>query len=241
MTNRIKWPDAEIALVFVRPVFGLSEEVQLRMIDKAVKQLGIRHEIYRSPIKGDKEDERGSLLRDCRGTEVVVLARLNVLGRPRAEIGGKSVSREFLKFVGSLRHKCKYILVLDDNLQGTPPNSPITSDDKDWEDVLDRATDVVTNGRSMASEKAKELIRKRWAGTFRGVRDEWTNNPERAEEREAMTHIWCSHEYKTAKEAFAAMPEHVRKQIKNTQMAGKIFGPRKPGSGLGRPKQSTED
>ena len=236
MTNRIKWPEAEIALVFVRPVFGLSEEVQLRMIDKAVKQLGIRHEIYRSPITGDKKDERGSLLHDCRGTEVVVLARLNVLGRPRAEIGGKSVSREFLKFVGSLRHKCKYILVLDDNLQGTPANSAITSDDKEWDDVLDRATDVVTNGRSMTSERAKDLIRQRWAGTFRGVRDEWTNNPERAEEREAMGRIWRDPIYKNAEEAFAAMPEHVRKQFKNVQMAGKILGKRNPSIARGRPK-----
>ena len=241
MTDRNKWPDAQIALVFIRPIRGLSEEIQMRMIDKAVKQLGIRHEIYKAPIANDNADERGAVLRHCRGTEVVVVARLNVLGRPRSETGDKTASREFMSFVSKLHRKCKYILVLDDNLPSTPVNSSITSDDKEWDEVLDRAINVVANSRSLTPEGSKKLNISRWAGTFRGVRDEWTNNPERAEEREAMARIWRDPKNLTAKAAFAAMPEHIRKQFKNVQMAGKILGKRNPSIVRGRPKKPTED
>lgn len=224
--------------MFVRPVFGLSEEIQMRMIKKAVEKLGIRHEIYKSPIKADSKDERGELLKNCRGSEVVVVARLNVLGRTGKEVS-TTVSRDFMWFVGELKSQCGYILVLDDNLQHTPPNSPITSDDDDWKAVLDRATDVVSNSRGdMTPAKNKKMLDRRWAGTFRGVFDEWTKNPERANEREAMSHIWRDPIYPNAQAAYDALPEDVRSQIKNPQMAGKIFGRRKPGVNIGRPKKS---
>lgn len=237
--HRIKWPDAEIALAFIRPVFGLSEEVQMRMIEKSVQQLGIRHEMYKSSISGGTKDERGKLLNLCSGTEVVVVARLNVLAKPGSEVKS-SVSQDFMVFVSALRHKCKYILVLDDNLPETPRNSPVTSEDCDWDAVFSRAAQVVTNGRRLTSEEGRKRARVRWSGQFRGVYDEWTKNPERAKDLEDMGRIWRDPIYPNARAAYEAMPDDVRTQIKSLPMANRIFGKRKPDvKGIGRPKKST--
>ena len=236
MKDRIKWPDADIALIFIRPVFGLSEEIQLRMTRKAVEKLGIKSELYQVPQgKTDTGDERGELLKGCRGNEVVVVARLNVLGRTRKEVS-RTVSRDFVWFVGELKSQCQYILVLDDNLASTPVNTPITSDDDEWLAVVERATDVLSQSRKMQPGQKEKMQAARWKGDFRGVYDEWTKNPERAEEREAMARIWRDPVYPNAKAAYAALPENVRKYIKTTHMAGKIFGKRKPGKNFGRPK-----
>lgn len=239
MTDNNKWPEAKFALVFVRSVRGLSEEIQMRMVERAVRELGAEHAIYKSPITGDKNDERGELLKHCRGSEVVVVARLNVLGRPRKETGNRSASNEFIKFVGNLRRKCKYILVLDDNMSNTPVNTAVTSEDGEsvWDAVVDRAADVVSNSRALSTEDAKKMNSKRWAGEFRGVVDEWTKNPERAEELEAMRNIWCNPFYPNAQAAYDAMPDSVRAQIKSLETARKIFKKRKPGNNVGRPKK----
>ena len=151
--------------------FGLSKEVQVRMINKAVEQLGINHEIYESPVAADTADKRSELLGNCRGNEVVVVARLNVLGRPWAEVKKPlSVSKDFMLFVSALRHKCGYVLVLDDNLPETPPNSSVISNDKDWDDVFARAVNIVSNARSKTPKEAKAMAREGWKGRPRGVR-----------------------------------------------------------------------
>lgn len=235
MTQRIKWPEAGYARIFIRPVLGLSEEIQRRMIDRAIEKLDIDSAIYESPLIGDKQNERGSLLHDCkRGDEVVIVARLDCLARKRVEVK-TSITIDFALFVSSLLQRCQYILVLDDNMGDF---KPITSLDDDWDAVMERAVYVATNGRKLSSEKAKDMQSRRWAGQFRGVVKEWTLNPERAKELEDMGRIWRDPKYTNEQQAYDAMPEEVRAQIKSVVTARKIFGKRKPNNkNLGRKKK----
>lgn len=234
MTQRKIWPKAEIARVFVRPVTGLSEEVQMRMIDRALEKLGLSHEIYKSKLTGDKQNERGSLLHDARHDEVIIVARLNVLARTRVEVRS-SITIDFTLYVSALLRKCKYILVLDDNLGEF---ESIISDDEDWDEVMERAIYVATYGRKMSSEEGRALADKRWAGKYRGVVKEWTKNPERAKDLEDMARIWRDPKFKNDQEAYDALPDEVRKQIKSLVTARRIFGRRKPNNkNLGRKKK----
>ena len=236
MSHRIKWPEARTARVFTRPVVGLSEEIQQRMIARAVKKLGIERQDYSSPLTGDKTNERGSLLNDARANEVVIVSRLDVLARSRAEVK-TSVSRDFMFFVSALVRKCQYVLVLNDNLQ-SGKHIPVISDDKDWDDVMERALNVATKGRTLSSKKASEKASLRWSGEFRGVVAEWTTNPERAKELEDVSRIWRDTKYTNEREAYAAFPEEVRAQIKSLVTARRIFGKRNPNvNNVGRPKK----
>jgi len=55
---------------------------------------------------------------------------------------------------------------------------------------------------------------------------------------EVWAQIWCDPLYSNDKEAYDAMPQDVRDQIKSLQTARKIFGRRKPNNrNIGRPKK----
>jgi len=238
MTYTKIWPEAKHALCFVRPVAGCGQEVQKRMIAKALKKLDIPHGMYESPIDGDRDNERGAMIKNMRGNEVVVLPRLNVLGRKRVEVKS-SVSLDFMLCVGDILRKCDYILVLDSNMPNNEPyaDNSITSKDREWNDVMERAVNQITYGRKLSKSDASKMATKRWAGEFRGVVEEWTKNPERAKELETMARVWRDPAFKSAKEAYEAMPEEVREQIKSLETARKIFGRRKPELKRGRPKK----
>jgi len=238
------WPEAKHANIFIRPVVALSEEVQRRMIKRAIDRLDIPHRLYVSPLSGDKDDKRGLMLRHTRDSgNVVVVCRLNVLARPRDEVS-TTVTKDFTFFIGELLKKADYILVLDSNLVGidrTDDNS-VTSNDKEWEAVYHRAINVASKAKTLKSKKATEMVTTRWKkkGEFKGVFDEWTKNPERAGDLEAMRLIWCYPIHNNDKEAYEALPEEVRAQITSVGTARKIFGKRRPKeTKYGRPKKQT--
>jgi len=243
MTYTKKWPEATYANIFIRPIPALSEEIQRRMIKRAIERLGVPHKFYVSPAKKDKDDVRGLMLSHCRPgrADVVIVARLNVLARPGVECK-ISVTRDLMHFVGDLLLKCEYILVLDDNLQGRDPrtDNSVTSKDSEWKEVYDRAINVATNGRTLESKKASDMSNTRWDREFKGVVEEWTENIERAEDLERYGEIWRDTKYINAKIAYEAMPDDVRAQITSVHMARKIFGKRKPlETKYGRPKKPT--
>ena len=58
------------------------------------------------------------------------------------------------------------------------------------------------------------------------------------EKLERWAQIWCDPLFVEDKEAYEAMPEEVRQQIKSMETARRVFGRRKPNNGnIGRPKK----
>jgi len=238
------WPKAKHANIFIRPVTALSEEVQRRMIKRAIERLDIPHKYYVAQASGDKEDSRGLLLHQTRTSgDVIVVCRLNVLARPGDEVS-TTVTKDFTFFIGELIKKADYILILDSNLVGNKPeeDNSVTSNDKEWEAVYHRAVNVASKAKDLKSKKATEMVTTRWKkkGEFKGVFDEWTKNPERADDLEVMGRIWRDPKHSNDKEAYEALPDEVRAQITSAGTARRIFGKRRPKeTKYGRPKKPT--
>lgn len=203
---------------FVRPIRFLTAERQMEMLTPFAD--GVDIVFYEAR-------ERDHWVRSLRRDEMALVARLEVI----AETRGK-VKRPLVDFTAALSDLVQRARVVVDGETG------ITSaDGRKWRDLVEMtARRLATGSRRLPKAAARRMAAKRWARAEPGVVRLWQSTSKAAERAK-----WAQHyrdpAFPSARAAFEAMPEEIRRAIGSLKTAERIFGRRRPGdpSAGGRP------
>lgn len=211
---------------FIRAVKGLSVETQEEMAKAA--RCGV---IYKHGEFGKGRDARALWINSLRPGDEAQVARLDVLVRPRSELGNTRVSTDLAACISAIAGRGAILVDL---------KTGITSRDgeafqKLVEDTLRRSHMAQRSQRKISASLAKA----RAARPPIGLQAKWLAPAMEKERRKAQI-IWQSSAFTSDEEAQAALPEEL--QATSLPTVRRILGGRRPSrKGMGgRPKATSK-
>jgi len=201
---------SQVIRAFVRPIRGLSDRTQREIIGEA---------IYYEP------HEREDWIRALRRDEIARVARLDVIP-PVGRIGRTGPTADLGATVATILTRCAY---LEEAATG------VTSLDKGrFREAMELAGRRVSQGRMLDPKRARAMAKRSREVTPPGTYS-ILMSPDYAEWRDLWGSRWRDSRYDSGRDAFNSMPAEVRSLLGSEHMARKVFGPRHPGRGFGRP------
>ncbi len=195
---------------FVRPIRGLNEATQ--------------HEIIGAAIYYEAH-EREEWIKALRKDEIARVARLDVIP-PVGRVGRIGPTTDLAAVVPDIISRCAY---LEEAATG------ITSLDKGrFREAMELAGRRVSQGRMLDPKRARAMAKKSREVTPPGTYA-ILSSPDYAEWRDIWGSRWRDSRYESGEAAYNSMPADVRALLGSEHMARKVFGPRHPGRGFGRP------
>jgi hypothetical protein len=211
---------------FIRAVKGLSVETQEAMA-KAAK-CGV---IYRHGEFGKSQDARALWINSLRPGDEAKVARLDVLVRPRSELGNVRVSVDLATCLASIAAKGATVVDM---------STGITSRDGErWANLVETTLRRSHMAQRSQRKISASLAKARAARPPIGLQAKWLAPAMEKERRKAQI-IWQSAAFTSDEEAQAALPEEL--QATSLPTVRRILGGRRPSrKGMGgRPKVKTQ-
>lgn len=203
---------------YLRPLKGLTVERQRAMCDAVFPGVGTTY--YDA-------HEREAWLRALRSDEIALVARLDVLPEPKRPGIKTRPMADFSAVLSEAQRRAHAIMDAEARL---------SSLDKGWRELVEYHGQRIARGhRELPKKRAKVMARKRWDKAEPGVRERW-QSPAMRTEFERWAQHWRDPQH-TAASAFAALPDHLRKEFGSLTTTQRIFGPRTTGKRGRRPKR----
>lgn len=211
-----------------RPVAGLSVDRQREACQAVAKQIGAKIAMeYDATNDADALHEWRSGMRSA---DIAIVAKLFCIPDWRAP-----KARPTSVFGETLTDFASRDIVLISAM-----DQVASADGAKWVAAVRAAHDTLAGGnRKLPRKKAQDMARRSHESRADGAVRRWTTEA-MSDVRERWAIVWRDLKHSRAEDAFAAMPEDVRRDIGSIQSARRIFGKRRPGDKKagGRPSKA---
>lgn len=161
--------------------------------------------------------ERDEWIKRTRPTEGAMVAGLFVI--PEAARKGLRPSADYAT---AMQRIVRQAAIVVDAATG------VTSDDGDkWDDAVRSAAHSTAAGRNLTKRQAKQMRAKQIATQGPSVTTRWASPAMKSEFKRWQQH-WRDQAFRNDTEAFEAMPDAIRQELKSTVTARRVFGRRRP-------------